>query len=33
MKFEHMDAHSLDLYHFGLEKGTVSDDKKRELVA
>jgi len=32
MKFEKLDPYSLDLYHFGLEKGTVTEQKKVELV-
>lgn len=32
MNFEKLEPYSLDLYHFGLEKGTVSDEKKKELI-
>lgn len=31
MKFEHLDAYSLDLYHFGLQKGTVTDEMRVKL--
>ena len=28
IKFEHLDAYSLDMFHFGLQKGSVTEEEK-----
>ena len=32
MSYEHLDAYSLDLFHFGLQKGNITEDEIRKRV-
>ena len=32
VKYEHLDVYSLDMFHFGLEKGTVTQEKIQDRV-